>query len=154
MKDNLFEMLLNLFEKTLTQIKESHVSISKEHAPTSNEIDHEQQADVHASTAVGVDLAFVRPAHRDSIRVFTYDEQMKLTKASYQFLMRVALWGIVAPDVFELIINQLVFSDSRFVSLQETKWTIRSTLANGLDAEQLAFLDLVLYHKEDELLLH
>ena len=79
---------------------------------------------------------------------------MKLTKASYQFLMRVALWGVLAPDVLELIINQLIFSESRFVTLQETKWTIRSTLANSLDAEQLAFLDLVLYHKEDELPLH
>ena len=146
MKDNLFEMLLNLFEKTLTQLKESHASTSK------NDIDREKQADVHGSSSA--DLAFVKSAHRDSIRVFTYDEQMKLTKASYQFLMRVALWGIMAPDVFELIINQLIFSESRFVSLQETKWTIRSTLASSLDAEQLAFLDLVLYHKEDELQLH
>lgn len=148
MKDNLFEMLLNLFEKTLTQLKETHASTSK------NDIDCEKQTDVQDVSNSGADLAFIRPARHDSIRVFTHIEQMKLTKASYQFLMRVALWGIVAPDVFELILNQLIFSDSRFVSLQETKWTIRNTLASSLDAEQLAFLDLVLYHKEDELLLH
>ena len=148
MKDNLFEMLLSLFEKTLNQLKESHASTSE------NDTDREKQADVHGSAKTGADLVFVRAAHHESTRVFTYDEQMKLTKASYQFLMRVASWGIVAADVFELILNQLVFSDSRFVSLQETKWTIRSTLASSLDAEQLAFLDLVLYHKEDELPLH
>ena len=144
MKDNLFEMLLTLFEKTLTQLKENHASTSE------SDIDREKQAGASPETHA----SFIKSAHSDSIRVFTFDEQMKLTKASYQFLMRVALWGILAPDVLELIINQLIFSESRFVTLQETKWTIRSTLANSLDAEQLAFLDLVLYHKEDELPLH
>ncbi len=144
MKDNLFEMLLSLFEKTLTQLKEKHASTSK------NDIDREKQTDNH----VGTDLAFIKSAHRDSIRVFTHQEQTKLTKASYQFLMRVSSRGVVAADVFELILNQLLLSESRFVTLQETKWTIRNTLADSLDAEQLAFLDLVLYHKEDELSLH
>ncbi len=148
MKDNLFEMLLNLFEKTLTQLKEKHASTHKD------DIDREKQAETQGSVNVETDVAFVKSSHRDSMRVFTYDEQMKLTKASYQFLMRMSSWGIVSPDVFELILNQLSFSESRFVSLQETKWTIRNTLASSLDAEQLAFLDLVLYHKEDELLLH
>lgn len=148
MKDNLFEMLLSLFEKTLTQLKESHASTGE------NDTAPEKQADVHDSTKTGADLVFVRAAHQDATRVFTYDEQMKLTKASYQFLMRVVSWGVISADVFELILNQLIFSDSRFVSLQETKWTIRSTLASSLDAEQLAFLDLVLYHKEDKLSLH
>lgn len=148
MKDNLFEMLLNLFEKTLSQLKESRLSTN------TNEPDREKQADVHAPSDTGTQTAFVKSAHCDSIRVFTELEQRKLTKASYQFLVRVASWGVLAPDVIELIINQLVFSESRFVTLQETKWTIRNTLATGLDAEQLAFLDLVLYHKEDKLLSH
>ncbi|MCX7116901.1 MAG: DUF494 family protein [Legionellales bacterium] len=142
MKDNLFEMLLNLFEKTLTQLKEQHSS-SK----------HEQSklGDVQLEPA---DLAFMKQASRRSIRVFTHHEQMKLTKASYQFIMRVASWGILATEVMELILDKLLFSESRFVTLQETKWTIRNTLASSLEPEQLAFLDLVLYHKEDELSLH
>ena len=68
--------------------------------------------------------------------------------------MRIKAWGFVTSEMFELIISKLIFSESRFVSLQETKWTIRNTLANSLDVTQLAFLDLVLYHAEDELLLH
>ena len=148
MKDNLFEMLLTLFEKTLTQLKENHASTNN------NDTEHEQQADIQGSSKTGTHASFIKSAQDDSIRVFTSDEQLKLTKASYQFLMRVASWGLVTPDVLELIINQLLLSESRFVTLQETKWTIRNTLANSLDAEQLAFLDLVLYHKEDELPLH
>ncbi len=148
MKDNLFEMLLNLFEKTLSQLKESRLSVDN------NDTDNEKQVDTHASSITGTKTAFIKSADEDSIRVFTELEQRKLTKASYQFLMRVASWGVLSPDLLELIINQLIFSESRFVTLQETKWTIRSTLATGLDAEQLAFLDLVLYHKEDKLQLH
>lgn len=144
MKDNLFEMLLNLFEKTLTQLKESHVSTSESPQP----IDH-QSARKEEAQAV-----FIRSARSESARIFSEHEQVKLTKASYQFLVRIVSWGVFAPELFESIINQLSFSDSRFVLLQETKWTIRSTLASSLDAEQLAFLDLVLYHKEDGLPLH
>ena len=147
MKDSLFEMLLNLFEKTLTQLKENHTS-------KKNDLDSEKQTDSHASFRSEANLALVKSVQGDSIRVFTQEEQMKLTKASYQFLMRMSSCGIIPPDAFELIMNQLIFSSSRFVSLQETKWTIRNTLANSLDADQLVFLDLVLYHKEDELPLH
>ena len=86
--------------------------------------------------------------------MLTYEEQMKLTKASYQFLMRMRLWNIIDIDVFETILNQLQFSESRIVTLQETKWTIRNVLATDLNEEQLAFLDLVLYRTEDELAIH
>lgn len=148
MKDNLFEMLLNLFERTLTQLKERHGLTNK------GAISPEKPADLEQNVVAEPEFALIKQAQKGSVRVFTQDEQMKLTKASYQFLMRMASFGVVAQDVFELVLNQLTFSDSRFVSLQETKWTIRNTLASSLDAKELAFLDLVLYHKEDELLLH
>ena len=144
MKDNLFEILLSLFEKTLTQLKETHAST------TINDNDRDKQADAPS----GTNVAFLNSPSPGSTRVFTHEERTKLTKASYQFLIRMFSWGIMARDVFELILNQLLLSDSRFVTLQETKWTIHNTLADSLDAEQLAFLDLVLYHKEDELSLH
>ena len=144
MKDNLFEMLLNLFEKSLTQLQKSHQSIDKEASETNEEdmLHAEEQS------------LYVRTAHQKSTRVLTYEEQMKLTKASYQFLMRMRLWNIIDIDVFETILNQLQFSESRIVTLQETKWTIRNVLATDLNEEQLAFLDLVLYRTEDELAIH
>ncbi|MDP3706114.1 MAG: DUF494 family protein [Legionellaceae bacterium] len=147
MKDSLFEILLSLFEKTLTQLKEKHQS-----TPTS-----EQGTTIEplaADRKVGVEVQVVKAASSTAMRVFTRDEQLKLTKASYQFLMRIGSLGIIAPQTLELVINRLFFSDSRFVSLQETKWTIRNTLAQSLDPEQLAFLELVLYFKEDGLSLH
>ncbi|KTD32495.1 DUF494 family protein [Legionella israelensis] len=146
MKENLFEMLLSLFEKSLAQLKKKENSGSE--SGTSVEEVTEEDLDSQEN------LICIKGANGLSTRVFTSDERLKLTKASYQFLTRLKLWGIIDARVFELILNQLLFSDSRVVSLQETKWTIRNTLADSLDTEQLAFLDLVLYQKEDQLTLH
>ena len=151
MKDNLFEMLLHLFEKTLTQLKEHHVSSGQADSEMENSTDVRMPTPAACVEAHTVTLKTAQP---NSIRIYTVDEQMKLSKASYQFLVRLTSWGVVALDTVEMIINQLIFSESHLVSLQETKWTIRNTLATTLDAEQLAFLDLVLYHKEDELPAH
>ncbi|RUR13586.1 DUF494 family protein [Legionella sp. km772] len=144
MKDNLFELLLNLFEQSLTQLQKKHQSAD----PDSVEL-----VDDETPNAENQSL-YIRTAHLSSTRVFTYDEQMKLTKASYQFLMKMKLLGIIDNDALELIMNQLQFSESRIVTLQEAKWTIRNVLANNFNEEQLAFLDLVLYQSEDELTLH
>ncbi|KTD65118.1 DUF494 family protein [Legionella shakespearei] len=145
MKDNLFEMLLNLFEKSLTQLQKSHKS---------NEQDSQEFIDEEDMLYTDDQSLYIKPAQHNSIRVFTYDEQMKLTKASYQFLMRMKLWKIVDSDVLETILNQLQNSESRIVTLQETKWTIRNVLENNFNEEQLAFLDLVLYQTEDALSVH
>ncbi len=142
MKDTFFDMLLNFFEKTLTQITEK-----KSREEILPEITDNTDANHKES------LIF-KSADEESIRVFTPAEQAKLTKASYQFLMRIMSWGVIAPETMEIIINQLLFSDSRYVTLSETKWTIRNTLADHLEAPQLVFLDLVLYRKEDELPSH
>ncbi|WED43255.1 DUF494 family protein [Legionella cardiaca] len=142
MKDSLFEMLMSFFEKSLAQLKESQTN-----ADTDNP-DSSENASLESRTL------FIRDAQSTAMRIFTEDERQKFTKASYQFLTRVIQWGIIAQETLELIINQLLFSESRFVTLQETKWIIRNTLADNLDANQLAFLDLVLYQKEDKLALH
>lgn len=145
MKDNLFEMLLNLFETSLSQLQENERAAGAESAESQEEetlVAAEEQ-----TMQLGVQ-------QRTSTRVLTYDEQMKLTKASYQFLMRMKLWNVLGTETFELVLHQLQFSDSRVVTLQETKWTIRNVLATDLNEKQLAFLDLVLYQAEDELTLH
>ncbi len=149
MKASLFELLLSLFEKTLTQLKEkqetSQVSLLR---------DTKTSESLAADAKAGLEIKIIKEPSKIAMRIFSPDEQMKLTKASYQFLVRLASLGLIPAITMELIMNRLFFSDSRFVSLQETKWTIRSTLAQTLDPIQLAFLELVLYFKEDGLSLH
>lgn len=144
MKDNLFELLLNLFEQSLSQLQKKHQSVDPD-----SEVLLEEEPEYSDSQSL-----YLRTAHLNSTRVFTYDEQMKLTKASYQFLMKMKLLGVINSDELELVMNQLLFSDSRIVTLQETKWTIRSVLASNFSEEQLDFLDLVLYQTKEELTLH
>lgn len=147
MKNSWFELMLNFFEKTLTHLKEQYES------------DKTNVGDLVGSPEampriVRVQVEQIKSPQHRSVRVFTPVEQIKLTKASHQFLVRMASWGIVSSETLELIMNRLIFSESRIVSLQETKWTIRNTLAHGLDFDQVAFLDMILYQKEDRLSLH
>ena len=148
MKANLFELLLSLFEKTLSQLKETQQADSSSRLLPSNEVN------LSTESKIGVEIQVFKQASSSAMRVFSADEQFKLTKASYQFLMRIAALDLIPPQTMELVMNRLTFSESRFVSLQETKWTIRHTLAQLLNPAQLAFLELVLYFKEDGLSLH
>lgn len=148
MKDSLFEMLMNFFEKSLSQLKKSNADDDTKNGNSQEEVDLDDISTLESRNLI------IKSAQDTSMRIFTSDEKMKFTKASYQFLTRLMFWGIIAPETLELIINQLLFSESRFVTLQETKWTIRNTLAENLDTAQLAFLDIVLYQKEDKLPLH
>lgn len=135
MEDSLFEMLMNFFEKNLPQSKENNAS------ETSN--------DELVEEDVSEQLFYIRPASAKAIRLFTAEERNKLTKASYQFLTKLMLWQVLSIETVEEIMNQLLSSDSYFVSLQEMKWAIRDTLAEDLTPSQLAFLELVLYQQED-----
>ncbi|WP_133130375.1 DUF494 family protein [Legionella yabuuchiae] len=150
MKDSLFEMLLSLFEKTLSEIKES-ASPKNESDNNASQSSLSSQSELSSET---IKAEIFQSPKYTSLRVFTYHEQMKFTKASYQFLMRMLVWDVIHPDTMELVINQLIFSDSRIVTLEETKWTVRNVLADLLNPDQLAFLDLVLYQKENEYTVH
>ncbi|MFC3908953.1 DUF494 family protein [Legionella dresdenensis] len=147
MKDSLFEMLMSFFEKSLSQLTESNAEAE---AVADNAQDSNEQE------TIGIDnkTVILRPAAETATRVFTCDEKHKFTKASYQFIARMMQWNIVSSETMEQIINQLLFSESRYVTLEETKWTIRNILADKMDSNQLAFLDLVLYQKEDQFALH
>lgn len=152
MKDSLLEMLMSFFKESLSKLKETGtVSTTQD---TDSIVDSNESSDPYDVANLESQTLFVSRAQDTSLRVLTYEEQMKLTKASQQLLMRLMLRNILVPETLELIINQLMFSESRLVTLQETKWAIRSTLAENLDVAQLAFLDLVLYQREDGLPLH
>lgn len=143
MKDSLFEILMNFFEKSLSQLKENneenHTSLIE------NQVDDQ---DFDCQTLI------IKSAQNKSIRIFTQSEQLKFTQASYHFIIRLMHLNIIASEALEQIINQLLLSESRFVTLEETKWTFRNALGANLKIGQLAFLDLLLYQKENALPLH
>lgn len=151
MKDSLFDLLLDLFEKTIAQLKERYPQALAESDETSKD---SQKVIAISGKKTTVHMAIVQSPSHFAFRVFTTDERMRLTKASYQLLHRLTSWGIVPADMMELVLNRLMFSDSHIIPLNEIKWTVRSTMAASLDSEQLAFLDLVLYQKEHEFALN
>ena len=152
MKESLFEILLNIFETTLLRLKEANDLQGERLLSSEKKINIVSEKE---RTPLDVfHLMVVKEASPDAIRVFSPSEQMKLSKASYQFLMRLSSWGVISRDFMEVILTRLLLSESHMVSLQETKWTIRSLLADKLPQDQLAYLDLVLYHKEDAIVRH
>lgn len=132
MKDSMFELLLSLFEKSLAQLRKRDLLSN----PDSDLLPHE----AHNENS----NLMVKLQNHSSTRVFTYEEQMKLTKASQQFLMKMKTWHMLNEQQFETIMSQLLFSDSRIVNLEETKWVIKNTLSNDLSNNQLLFIESVL----------
>lgn len=92
----------------------------------------------------------IKEANPGSTRVFTTEERIRFTKASHQFLVRLNKMGIFSADYVEMVINHLLLSGSQVISLGETKWFVRDFIREELTEHQLAFLDLVLYQKEDQ----
>lgn len=144
MKNNLLEILMDFFEQRLTQLAEKKM------------LKDTMSLSVNQDTSLPIDnqLLILQQPNTQSLRVFTLGEQTKFTKASYQFIMRMLLWQIIEPVHMELILNQLECSDSTFVTLSETKSTIRYVLADHVDAHTLALLDTILYQEEDRLTQH
>ena len=137
MKENIFEILLRLFEKTIIHLKNGvEQTTPKLEKPN---------ADMLKDPTTSLIIKKPRP---DSIRVYSREETLKLTKASFQFLVRLSEWGVVSREIIELVLHQLSLSKESVIGLDDLKWTIRKSLANVIDLEQLAFLDLVLYQKE------
>ena len=138
MKDHLLDMLFDLFEKGLNQLKKYHS-------------DHTNPAsDIIEVPITSQDRPYKRTKTEPSLRIISDLEQIKLTKSSYQFLMRMKLLGIIEAESFEHVMNLLQFSESRIVTLHETKWAIRKVLSEMLDKGEMDFLELI-FHRENEL---
>lgn len=148
MKDSLLDMLMNFFEKTLTQIKETNQEVQATDPLIAASTDN------HDKEVMESHLFLQRQA-KTSQRIFTPIEQFKLTKASYQYLVRIMRLDMIAPEIMEEILHQLLISESPFVTVLETKWTIRTVLASRMtNPKEIAFLDMLLASKDDASLAH
>lgn len=148
MKDSLLEILMNFFEKTLTQIKETNQEVKSTDPLISAD------AETNDKELIESHLFLQRQA-KTSQRVFTPIEQFKLTKASYQYLVRIMRLDIIAPETMEEILHQLLISESPFVTVLETKWAIRAVLASRItDPKEAAFIDMLLASKDEASLPH
>lgn len=147
MKDNLLEKLMQLFDQRLAKR-------TKDKNSTMNH-DHDQHnTDWSELSTIEDNTFFVRDAQPKSKRVLCLQEQVKFTKKSAKFLEQLRHLNLIGEKTFELIMNQLLFSDSEFISLREAKWVVHHTLADSLDEHQLALLDVILYQHEDNLTQH
>lgn len=149
MKDNLLEKLMELFNDSLSKrTKAAKSSDLDRNNVKDNAIDWNELSNIENNTY------FIRESEKKSNRIPCLQEKIKLTSRSSRFLVQLHHMNIIGEKTFELILNQLVFSNSGFVTLNETKWVIFKTLESSLTENQLALLNLILYQKEDEITQH
>jgi len=137
-------MKIELFNDLLLLFKQQFAGFDNNQPPTPlmEDIDQSEEKD---NTVI-----VVQDANPNSTRVFTAEERIRFTKASHQFLVRLNKMGIFSVDYVERIINHLLLFGPKVISLAETKWHVRDFIRDDLNQHQLAFLDLVLYQKEDQ----
>ncbi len=92
--------------------------------------------------------------NESATRVVSFHERIKLTKASYQFLMRMKLLGVIDALQFEEVMDELQLSGSRIITVEEVKLTLRGLLSANACEKQLKFLDFLLFQTKDELTAH
>lgn len=140
MKTRLFDDLILLFKQQFGDF-----GLAESIQPPSNLVDNLEEPETKDN-----DVVVIREASSESTRVFTTEERMRFTKASHQFLVRLNKLGLFSADYVEMVINHLLISGPKVISLGETKWFVRDFIREDLTDHQLAFLDLVLYQKEDQ----
>lgn len=147
MKYHFLEMLMQIFEQSLIKMRIPPIQTEFNNDDDTNTVSSVAPYAHHLSP-------LITPMNEQSIRVFTDYENKRFTKASYQFLLRMHKLGIIDDAQREEVMNQLLFSDSRYIALEEVKWVIRHVVAPSLDDKKIAFLDLVLYQQEDDIPKH
>lgn len=145
MKDSLLEKLMQLFDQSLSK----RLKKPKQDIMNHNEGNHvENWGDL---SSIEKNSCFIKGAQSQSKRILCLQERLKFTKKSHQFIEYLMQLDIIGEKTFELIMNQLLFSDSHFISLNEAKWVVHHTLVDSLDEQQLAFLNMILSLPEDNL---
>lgn len=128
MKDQFFEMLLSLFEQTLTQLKS------------------QQQLDEMDSHLISIDndsISFpvFHEQSNNGTRVLTILEQAKLTKPALQFLMRLLHTHVLSSEQFEQVMDLVLDSSMRYVSVAEIKYIAHQVLSDSLSDRELMMLE-------------
>lgn len=141
MKSSLFDILLSLFESAVSTDKK------KSKLKTKN-------STVAVVKNKPAQAEFIKTQNIKSMRVFNFYEQLKFSDDSLKLLMFLFNSEAIPYDLLELTVDKLLDSKANYVTFEQVKHKILSTLSEELDSEQLAFLDLLFYQKEDGYSLH
>lgn len=138
MKNSLIDILLSLFESAL-----------EPHNKTDNQ-ENTLQEDFKVIREGETTAEFVKSKNTDSLRVLSFEERIKLTKPAHQLLLQIYASEILPHDVIEVILNKLVEKNiDNYITYDDIKYIIKSTLKSEMDDKQLAIIDLLFYQKED-----
>lgn len=145
MKDQLFEMLLSLFEQALSNLRADQLQteLSSNH-PEPKSLEDTEYGDLKIYKA---------PSHL-GYRVLTLIEQVKLTKPAIQFLMRLLHTGMLDSEMFERVMNMVLESPERYVSVGELTGILHVVLSENLSHRELMMLEFAINLENSHTTMH
>ena len=145
MKDQLFEMLLSLFEQALTELRNQ---------PQGDESFQNYPEHVNLHDTVEGESVVYQEASFLSTRVLTVLEQVKLTKPAIQFLIRLLHTGMLNPLQFEQVMNLVLESTDRYVTVAEARRIAHQVLSESLSFKELLMLEFALDLESSQTIMH
>lgn len=145
MKDQLFEMLLSLFEQALSNLRVNQLQ---------TELSQKKQEPKSLDDTEYGDLKIYNSPSHLGYRVLTLLEQVKLTKPAIQFLMRLLHTGILNSEMFERVMNMVLESPERYVSVSELTAIVHVVLAENLSHRELMMLEFAINLENSHTTMH
>lgn len=77
----------------------------------------------------------LNPPHKDSVRIFSIDECIKMDKECRGFIISLHEMGVLTTATRELVISQIMQLDCKRVDLCQVQWVILMVLFNQPDQQ-------------------
>jgi hypothetical protein len=145
MKDQLFEMLLSLFEQALTNLRVNQLQTELSA--------QDQQTKSLDDTEYG-DLKIYKSPSKSACRVLTLLEQVKLTKPAIQFIMRLRHTEVLDSEMFERVMNMVLESPQRFVSVGELMAILHVVMVEHLSDREMMMLEFAINLENSHTTMH
>lgn len=156
MKENMFEVLMYLFENhmkndcKLILTEETLTAELEQVGFSSDSID--KALDWLEGLMELQESANAEPAGKDSLRIYSPDEQLRLDANSRGFLLFLENIGILNPRTRELVIDRLMAIEDEEIGLPQVKWVTLLVLFNQPNEEAaLACMENLVLDQSDGL---
>ena len=108
-----------------------------------------QQEQVEASISGMAELkASAELTNKNSIRVLSHKEYEKISKEGFTFLTFLLNAKILNPTEFEVILDQIMILNQKYINIDEMRWIVMMTLWKSGKENSYLFVEDSLFHNK------
>ena len=86
--------------------------------------------------------------NKNSIRVLSYKEYEKISKEGFTFLTFLINAKILNPTEFEVILDQIMILNQKYINIDEMRWIVMMTLWKSGKENSYLFVEDSLFHNK------